>query len=269
MDLVDKDFFDPPPSANFIATAAQAVDAESTINRPPERHAVALYLAFHGWKGDKDISVPHLRCEHCFSRIACWMYSNERIQEMSAKLHIDPSDLRLWPMKSHYTYCPWKNPVSQYNPSTSSTTGLNAYQTLLSTMKRTKISYSERLKWQEEERRARLARPFHAGANEDGTESGRRSGEAAPNTYEEVPCNSDVPVDFEQLKQARLAEEKQDKEIATRWKKLKSRMSFRRPKSSSGKSISGKSIVSTSENVDAVYLQSSRPETPTPTDSNP
>ncbi|OCK73710.1 zf-C3HC-domain-containing protein [Lepidopterella palustris CBS 459.81] len=82
----------------------------------PLPNLTAIALASFGWSGFHLDGVHLAICNHCFQRIGLWMYTATRLQEMSAKLNIPESQLRLNLLEAHREHCPWKNGASQHNP---------------------------------------------------------------------------------------------------------------------------------------------------------
>lgn len=132
------------------------------------------------------------------------MYSATRIAEMSEKLSVEPSSLRLNLLEMHREHCPWKNGESQHNPSEGSLKGLNAWETGRRTVMR--------LKGREEQRPQ---------SQQSLTQSQRESllpGEDIIRQEEHTEASADTHRNVD------------PSEFHTRWKRLQARMSVKRIK---------------------------------------
>ncbi|KAF2760278.1 zf-C3HC-domain-containing protein [Pseudovirgaria hyperparasitica] len=210
------------------------IDKSDTSEPPsPTPNLPALTLALHGWTGTTQETLPLLLCDHCFQRVGLWMYTTERMQEMSKSLDIPLSHLRLKVAETHREHCPWRSGTTQHNPSVGQLAGLSAWETVLSTLKRTTRSGDRRSSVE-----SRPQTPIGKGISGDGPDG--EDNEVLEEVY---------------LTTAEL--EKLDRERTNKWQKLRARMSFRRRKSLSGRDVGGKSTGTPS--------MKSRPETPAPT----
>lgn len=104
-----------------------------------EPNPMAASIATFGWTGLRQSGLPLLTCDYCFQRVGLWMYSAARISEMSEKLSVASSSLRLHLLETHREHCPWKNGESQHNPPEGSLQGLNAWETGSRTLMRLRI----------------------------------------------------------------------------------------------------------------------------------
>jgi hypothetical protein len=194
------------------------VDSQKAIEAvPPKINTIALALSMFGWTGVTQEGVQLLLCEHCFQRVGLWMYTASRIAEMSEKLGVQATQLRLNVLETHREHCPWKNAKTQHNPDDGILAGLSAWETLVNTLKRTRRDS------------AGDSRPSSSAA------------EHPPTSEPPMARNlNDAVVDTDTLALELTPEEleKRDRERVTKWTKLKARMSFKRPKSSSGRPLS-------------------------------
>ncbi|KAL5413987.1 hypothetical protein PMIN06_002008 [Paraphaeosphaeria minitans] len=89
-----------------------------TSTSPPATPSeiVSLLFAVFGWKGVSETKISMAVCGHCHQRVGLWLVKDDRLKEMSKKLDVPIETLRLNLVESHREHCPWKNPETQHNP---------------------------------------------------------------------------------------------------------------------------------------------------------
>ncbi|KAF2020892.1 zf-C3HC-domain-containing protein [Aaosphaeria arxii CBS 175.79] len=114
------------PSTLFTSSGVE------TINEVPssENDFTAFAFALFGWAGISESKIALATCGHCFQRIGLWLSQDKRLKEMSAKLDVPIESLRLNLVESHREHCPWKNPITQGNPTDGPIANMAAWQTL-------------------------------------------------------------------------------------------------------------------------------------------
>ncbi|KAF2874482.1 C3HC zinc finger-like-domain-containing protein [Massariosphaeria phaeospora] len=90
----------------------------------------AFTLALFGWRGSSESRISLATCDHCFQRLGLWLYTDQRLKEMSEKLEVPVESLRLNLVESHREHCPWKNPDTQDNPKDGAISNMAGWQTL-------------------------------------------------------------------------------------------------------------------------------------------
>ncbi|OCL08097.1 zf-C3HC-domain-containing protein [Glonium stellatum] len=118
--------------ASFFAIAdvseTQAIPDGIASSSPP--NTIALAFALFGWSGVRQEGLNLIVCDHCFQRVGLWLYTKERIQQISLKVDVEESHLRLNLLEAHREHCPWKNPESQHNPVDGQLANTPAWKTL-------------------------------------------------------------------------------------------------------------------------------------------
>jgi len=104
--------------ASFFAVTNSTSETPATsdgIASPSQPKTTTLAFAIFGWSGVQQEGLSLVVCDHCFQRVGLWLYTRERIQEISLKVGVEESHLRLNLLEAHREHCPWKNPESQHN----------------------------------------------------------------------------------------------------------------------------------------------------------
>ncbi|KAH8725101.1 C3HC zinc finger-like-domain-containing protein [Phaeosphaeriaceae sp. PMI808] len=104
---------------------------DSTVPLPSSpTDIVAFAFALFGWSGTSESRISLATCDFCFQRLGLWLSAAPRLQQMSEKLSIPISTLRLNLIESHREHCPWKNPSTQLNSPDGPIANMPAWQTL-------------------------------------------------------------------------------------------------------------------------------------------
>ncbi|KAF2706476.1 zf-C3HC-domain-containing protein [Pleomassaria siparia CBS 279.74] len=126
----------PEPSISDILKRIPAtfwnVPGSTTPHEPPisSTDMTAFTFALFGWSGVSESKISLATCSHCFQRIGLWLSADARLKEMSTKLSVPLSTLRLNLLESHREHCPWKNPETQGNPKNGPIEDMPGWQTL-------------------------------------------------------------------------------------------------------------------------------------------
>ena len=130
---------EPPETLVALLPASVFAVTDSTSETPASLDGVAsssppktttLAFAIFGWSGVQQEGLNLVVCDHCFQRVGLWLYTRERIQEISLKVDVEESHLRLNLLEAHREHCPWKNPESQHNPVDGQLANTPAWKTL-------------------------------------------------------------------------------------------------------------------------------------------
>lgn len=119
--------------ASFFAVTNSTSETPATsdgIASPCQPKTTTLVFAIFGWSGVQQEGLNLVICDHCFQRVGLWLYTRERIQEISLKVGVEESHLRLNLLEAHREHCPWKNPESQHNPVDGQLANSPAWKTL-------------------------------------------------------------------------------------------------------------------------------------------
>lgn len=119
--------------ASFFAVTNSTSETPATsdgIASPSQPKTTTLAFAIFGWSGVQQEGLSLVVCDHCFQRVGLWLYTRERIQEISLKVGVEESHLRLNLLEAHREHCPWKNPESQHNPVDGQLANSPAWKTL-------------------------------------------------------------------------------------------------------------------------------------------
>lgn len=186
---------------------------------PPSTKAeiISFLFAVFGWKGVSETKISMAVCGHCHQRVGLWLVEDNRLKEMSKKLEVPIETLRLNLVESHREHCPWKNPVTQRNPTDGPIANMAGWQTQEFMLMGTRREKKER-------------EPTHT------------------RNVESVDLGSTLSYPRGSTDSVRPDKEDEDKDLQSKWKKLKAKLkrsaskrSLRSVKSTkSGKTIAEK-----------------------------
>lgn len=121
---------DPSPADVLKSVDSSFLDpADSTDTHSPPS-LLPFTFALFGWSGAQEGNVRFAVCNHCFQRLALWIYTTSRLEEMSKKLDVPFDHLRLDILGTHREHCPWINAKSQANPRDGRLANKAGWQTL-------------------------------------------------------------------------------------------------------------------------------------------
>ena len=229
----------PDPPIQRIIERIPSTFFTATPDTPPPsapNSIVAFAFALYGWTGTSESRISLAVCNHCFQRLGLWLSSAPRLTEMSQKLSVPISNLRLNLLESHREHCPWKNADVQGNSKDGPIAYMPAWQTLqfmLLGKHKDALSSSSR---DTPGRQHTPKRSLHGTANTDSLDLGSEL---------EYPRGS-----LDSVERPRYNDEDEDGGLREKWSKLKAKLKRSASKKSlkstkSGKS--GKSIATTKE----------------------